>query len=166
LLTSALSVALHNPMPIAPGTSIATNTGNEWVDALPPQPTAANKSPTARVPPLSERGDDWSDHGALHDNAEQAERAQQVTRVRRVEAEPARAKQRERRLVDREGRPVRKIDREKHAQMRALPQLGKRAPRRPAARMRAMHRLGQPEECDCRCDDRNHGGRPDWCGCN
>ena len=46
---SVLRVALHRPMPIAPGTSISTNSGNEWVSALPPQPTAAKIRPAASV---------------------------------------------------------------------------------------------------------------------
>ena len=115
---SALSVALHRPMPIAPGTSIATKTGSECVSALPPQPIAANSSPIASVRLSPSALDDRADQHALHEDAEEAERAEQVAGVRRVEAESPRAEQRERRLVDRERRPVDEVDREEHAQVR------------------------------------------------
>jgi hypothetical protein len=83
-------------MPSA-GTSIAMNSGSECVIALPPQPTAANTRPAVSVR-RSPRRHHRADESHLHEDAEEAERRQQIPGVRR-RAETPRAEQRKRRPI-------------------------------------------------------------------
>ena len=121
------------------------NTGSECVIALPPQPTAAKIKPDDERLLLAKPLHDRPDQHDLDDDAEKAERREQVAGMRRVEAEAPRPEQREGRLVDRERSPVEEVDREEAPQAGAAAQLAERLPRRARDGVDAVDGLRQPE---------------------
>src|SRR4029079_12002348 len=110
---------------------------------------------------LAQPLDDRADERRLHDDAEETERGEQIAGMRRVEVEPPRHEQRQRRLVDGKRRPVEKVDTERRARVGTPAELAQRRPRRHRDGVHAMHGLGQPEDREQHRDDGDRRGGPD-----
>ena len=104
---------------------------------------------------------DWTDHAALNDGAEHAERGKEISRARRVESKSPRGEQRERRLEYGERTPVHEIDDQDAADDRAREQRRQETERVARARLRPMDRFRQPQQRHRGRHCRECGRRPD-----
>ena len=122
---------------------------------------AEQASPAMNVGLSPSRLDDRPDEAALHDRAEHAEPGKTVARLRRIEGEPPRREQRERRLEHREGEPVDEIDHAARGRAAAAAAGRQIAKGSAGACLRAMNGFRQPEPGHRRRDERERRGGPD-----
>ena len=109
---------------------------------------------------VSEPLHDRVNQRALHDRAEKSERREEISGLRRVEAEPPRHEERERRLKYRERKPVDEIHQQDPAEIGPPHHRAQTAERHPRAGVRAADGLGQSHPRHHRRHQRQPRRRP------
>ena len=129
LLTSVLSVALQKPMPSAARHQRRDEHRHRVGQRARCPADCSEHQPAISVRRAPNLRDNRSNEKPLHHHTQRTECAEQIARVRCVEAEAPRAEERECRLVNREGHPVQEVHAEQKPETRPSTQLTERFPR-------------------------------------